>query len=122
MRTILAISMTLVVFCLQGCGGAQVQGAAVAAADPAPAAAQPVAAAPTEAVCPVSGEKVTPDVHTKSTVYNAKTYYFCCPGCEKKFNADPAKYVAAVAAGSPNEPCTDEGGKEPEKKGEKSGK
>ena len=25
--------------------------------------------------------------------HNGKTYYFCCPGCDKKFKADPAKFM-----------------------------
>lgn len=46
------------------------------------------------AVCPVMGTKI-PDV-TKAagkSVYNGKTYYFCCPGCKPAFDKDPAKYV-----------------------------
>ena len=27
----------------------------------------------------------------KST-YNGKTYFFCAPGCKKKFDSDPEKY------------------------------
>ena len=27
--------------------------------------------------------------------HKGKTYYFCAPGCKKKFDADPAKYVKA---------------------------
>jgi len=26
--------------------------------------------------------------------YQGKTYYFCAPGCKKKFDEDPAKYAA----------------------------
>ena len=25
--------------------------------------------------------------------YKGKTYYFCAPGCKKKFDFDPAKYA-----------------------------
>jgi YHS domain-containing protein len=25
--------------------------------------------------------------------YKGKTYFFCAPGCKKKFDLDPAKYV-----------------------------
>ena len=25
--------------------------------------------------------------------YNGKTYYFCAPGCKKKFDADPSAYI-----------------------------
>jgi YHS domain-containing protein len=28
------------------------------------------------------------------SVYMGKTYYFCAPGCKKKFDTDPAKYAA----------------------------
>ncbi|KFI97931.1 YHS domain-containing protein [Bifidobacterium subtile] len=27
--------------------------------------------------------------------YEGKRYYFCCPGCLPKFDADPAKYAIA---------------------------
>ena len=50
---------------------------------------QPMAA--TNAKCPVSGDDVDPKV---TSVYNGKTYAFCCADCVKSFNADPAKYAA----------------------------
>jgi YHS domain-containing protein len=25
--------------------------------------------------------------------YQGRTYYFCAPGCKKKFDSDPAKYA-----------------------------
>ena len=50
---------------------------------------QPAAA--TNAKCPVSGDDVDPKV---TTVYNGKTYAFCCADCIKAFNKDPAKYAA----------------------------
>ena len=25
--------------------------------------------------------------------FKGKTYYFCAPGCKRKFDADPAKYA-----------------------------
>jgi len=28
--------------------------------------------------------------------YKGKTYYFCAPGCKKKFDADPEKYSQGV--------------------------
>ena len=45
--------------------------------------------------CPVmTHEKVTnvSDSAPKS-VYKGKTYYFCCPACKPKFDADPEKYI-----------------------------
>lgn len=29
----------------------------------------------------------------KST-YQGRTYYFCAPGCKKKFDSDPGKYAS----------------------------
>ena len=33
-----------------------------------------------------------------SSEYKGQTYYFCSPGCVKRFNADPEKYLAPAAA------------------------
>ena len=30
------------------------------------------------------------------SVYEGKTYYFCSPGCLKKFEENPAEHAAAV--------------------------
>jgi YHS domain-containing protein len=43
--------------------------------------------------CPVSGESFKKSEMTESMDYNGKTYYFCCPGCKKKFEKDPEKYT-----------------------------
>jgi YHS domain-containing protein len=39
--------------------------------------------------------KMTVDEKTAKLIseYNGRKYYFCAPGCKKKFDADPAKYV-----------------------------
>lgn len=42
-------------------------------------------------VCPVMGEEVDSEAPTE--MYNGKVIGFCCKGCEKKFNADPEKYM-----------------------------
>ncbi|HEY3267309.1 MAG TPA: thioredoxin fold domain-containing protein [Armatimonadota bacterium] len=58
---------------------------------PAPSNAKPAAK------CPVTGEtiaKITND--TPRSIYQGKTYLFCCPGCKTKFDKDPAKYMKAV--------------------------
>jgi Cu+-exporting ATPase len=45
--------------------------------------------------CAVTDEEIgTPDKAAGTSVYNGKTYYFCCAGCKPKFDADPAKYAA----------------------------
>ena len=51
-----------------------------------------------EAVCPVTGEKLTVAKDTVSASYKGKTYYFCCPGCDKSFLANPEKYVSKKPA------------------------
>lgn len=44
--------------------------------------------------CPVSGEEFVVAADSPKTEYQGKTYYFCCPGCEKKFQADPQKFLS----------------------------
>lgn len=46
-----------------------------------------------EAVCPVTGEKFKVTAKTGSASYKGKVYYFCCPGCDKGFIANPEKYL-----------------------------
>ena len=46
-----------------------------------------------EAVCPVTGEKFKVTEATLSASYKDKVYYFCCPGCDKPFIANPEKYL-----------------------------
>ncbi len=43
--------------------------------------------------CPVMGGKINKAVFTE---YKGKKVYFCCAGCDKKFNADPAKYISKL--------------------------
>lgn len=44
-------------------------------------------------ICPVSGEEFTITAASPKTVVDGKTYYFCCPGCDKKFAANPAAFL-----------------------------
>jgi YHS domain-containing protein len=44
--------------------------------------------------CPVSGEEFVVDASSPKVELNGKTYYFCCSGCDKKFQANPAKFLA----------------------------
>ena len=72
-----------------------------AAAAPAPAPATPAAVvkAPGDAKigdttkCPVSGEEFVVAATSPKTEHDGKTYYFCCGGCKKKFEAEPGKYA-----------------------------
>lgn len=49
-----------------------------------------------EAIDPVCN--MTVDVATArfKTEHQGETYYFCCPACKKKFEADPASFLAAT--------------------------
>ncbi len=42
-------------------------------------------------VCPVQGEEV--DSEAPTTEYKGKLIGFCCPGCDKKFQKDPERYM-----------------------------
>jgi YHS domain-containing protein len=52
-----------------------------------------VAAKAVNTKCPISGDPVDSKV---TTVYDGKTYAFCCSDCIKAFKKDPAKYAAAA--------------------------
>jgi Cu+-exporting ATPase len=47
----------------------------------------------TTEVDPVCGMKVDTANPRGKAEHKGKTYYFCCPGCETKFKADPEKYL-----------------------------
>jgi YHS domain-containing protein len=54
-------------------------------------------------ICPVSGQKLGEMGDPVAKVYNNRLVQFCCSGCVKKFEADPATYLgklddAAIAA------------------------
>jgi Cu+-exporting ATPase len=49
------------------------------------------------AIDPVCGMTVDPATARASTVHDGKTYYFCCPGCRARFDADPARYLGGPA-------------------------
>jgi len=47
---------------------------------------------------PVCNMDVDPNTAAGSSEYRGKTYYFCSPGCVKRFDADPERYLAPKAA------------------------
>jgi YHS domain-containing protein len=51
-----------------------------------------------KARCPISGEVFTVTDKSPKAEYEGKTYYFCCPGCEGKFKADPKRYLSGPKA------------------------
>ena len=48
-------------------------------------------------VDPVCGMNVDPATAANWFDYDGTRYYFCMPGCRKKFEADPAKYLSPTA-------------------------
>lgn len=43
--------------------------------------------------CPVSGEEFTVTDASPHAEHDGRTYYFCCPGCEERFQADPHSFL-----------------------------
>lgn len=63
-------------------------------------------AAKTEIGCAIMGaeDKVNIKKATADKMfadYNGNRYFFCCPGCKPKFNADPAKYAKSESVPTP---------------------
>lgn len=106
--------LTFVLLGVAACGGAPSEPAippapampAPSETFPEPAAAPPAATASAPEVkvngtatvgdrttCPVSGEVFTITASSPKAEYEGKTYYFCCPGCDAKFKAEPKKYL-----------------------------
>jgi len=46
-----------------------------------------------QTICPVMGGKIDRSIYTE---YKGQKVYFCCAGCEKKFLANPEKYVSKL--------------------------
>jgi len=96
MRSMLPVVSALL---FAACGGGRA--AEAPAASPAPPAASSAGALvpPGEArvgdktLCLVSKEEFVVKEDSPKVEYEGKTYYFCCPGCDAKFKADPKKYL-----------------------------
>jgi YHS domain-containing protein len=41
----------------------------------------------------VCGMQVDPKKAAGQSEFSGKTYYFCCAGCKRKFDANPVQYV-----------------------------
>lgn len=54
-------------------------------------------ATPGEAVDPICEMLVDVATARFTSQYEGQTYYFCCPACKKKFEAEPAAYLAVTA-------------------------
>lgn len=55
--------------------------------------AKKITVAAVQTVCPIMGGAIDKKVFVE---YKSKKVYFCCPGCEDKFEEEPAKYVAKL--------------------------
>lgn len=51
-----------------------------------------------EAIDPVCGMSVAVDGVREVAVHEGVSYYFCGPGCRRRFEADPARYLSAEEA------------------------
>jgi YHS domain-containing protein/copper chaperone CopZ len=49
----------------------------------------------TTAIDPVCGMSVDTQTARLTADYEGQTYYFCAPGCQRTFKADPQRYLAA---------------------------
>jgi YHS domain-containing protein len=49
---------------------------------------------------PVCGMEVDPQKAAATSEYRGVTYYFCAPGCKRRFDQDPERFVGAGAGGS----------------------
>jgi len=47
----------------------------------------------TKATCSVMGNEFAIKESSDHSEYKGKHYFFCCPGCKPKFDADPEKYI-----------------------------
>ena len=65
---------------------------------------------PAVATDPVCGMSVNPATARASGVHEGRTYYFCCPSCLQKFQAEPHRYlhaeVATAGGRSAHDPAT----------------
>ncbi len=56
------------------------------------------------AVDPVCGMTVDPATAPASVVHEGRTYYFCNPGCARRFQAEPQRYLAGAPEPMPMAP------------------
>ena len=84
-------------FSLVACGEKAPANAPAAAPSPASSSATfkapGIATVGDKTTCLVSNEEFTVVAGSPKVDYKGKTYYFCCPGCDSKFKADPEKYL-----------------------------
>lgn len=91
MRSSLSVLLVAGAVLVSGCGGSSQQASSPAAgAFKAPGEAK----VGDRSKCPVSGEEFVVSETSPKAEYQGKTYFFCCPGCAKKFESDPQKFLS----------------------------
>jgi len=55
--------------------------------------AKKIAAAAEQTMCPIMGMAIDKNIFVE---YKGKKVYFCCAGCEDKFEANPEQYIAKL--------------------------
>lgn len=101
-----AITITLLALSLAACGGSSGSSTTTTTEETTTASSagseQPLVA-PADAqigdrtTCPVSGEEFVVSESSPTVVHEGHTYYFCCPHCAERFQADPQQYLSAPA-------------------------
>jgi YHS domain-containing protein len=56
--------------------------------------------------CPVSGETFVVTDASPHAEHEGRTYYFCCPGCDARFQANPAQYLQPQPAAEESTPAS----------------
>jgi len=56
----------------------------------------------------VCGMDVDEKTAKYTATYKGKTYYFCAPGCQKTFEANPEKYIGVSSGHSGHGCCCSE--------------
>jgi P-type Cu+ transporter len=59
-----------------------------------------------QTIDPVCGMRVDPAKAAGASDHEGQTFYFCSTGCKTKFDADPARYLAAPGSERMSEPMT----------------
>lgn len=85
-----AIALGLSCTAVVACGGAEHQ---AVASLPAGAKMPGEAKVGDKTICPVSHEEFTVTAESPKVELDGKTYYTCCPGCAKKLQAEPKRYL-----------------------------
>jgi xanthine dehydrogenase accessory factor len=76
-----------------GSGAGAVPGEEGRVSPPSRGSASPGGLPPRESTDPVCGMTVTADASSYPLEHDGETYYFCCAGCRRSFQEDPAAYL-----------------------------